>query len=113
MNLGAQLKKLRKSLKLTQKEFARRIPGRVDHTYMGKIERGFQYPSIKFLERVAETYGVAVGYFFLEGRPAKAASLNVKEDVRRWLFYKVPIFEEELRKKIEESIEKTLGYPRH
>ena len=107
MRLGARLKKLRKSLKLTQKEFARGIPGRLDPTYIGKIERG-QLPSIKFLKRIAKTYGVPVGYFFLQERSAKAISLDVKEDVRRWMLQRLLIFEEELRKKVEESIEKAL-----
>ena len=66
MNLGVQVKKLRKSLKLTQKQFAERIPGRVDLTYIGKIERGRSLPSIKLLMRMAKTYSVPIGYFFLE-----------------------------------------------
>lgn len=66
MRLGQQVKKLRKSLKLTQKEFAERIPGRVDNTYIGKIEQGRQFPSLKLVERAAKTYGVLVLYFFLE-----------------------------------------------
>ena len=64
MRLGQQVKKLRKSLKLTQKEFAERIPGRVDNTYIGKIERGYQYPSIKLLKRIGKAYSVPVSYFF-------------------------------------------------
>ena len=64
MRLGQQVKKLRKSLKLTQKEFAERIPGRVDNTYIGKIERGYQYPSIKLLEKIGRVYCVPLSYFF-------------------------------------------------
>jgi len=116
MRLGQQVKKLRKSLKLTQKQFARRVPGRrlggVDHTFIGKIERGHSLPSIKMLTRMAKTYGVPVGYFFLEDSLVKAVSLNVKEDVRHWLLGNLPAFEEGLRKKIEGSIEKALtGIP--
>ena len=110
MSLGERVKTLRKRLDLTQKQFAEGIPGRVDHTYIGKIERGQSLPSIKLLERVAKTYGVPVSYFFLE---AKVMSLNVKEDVRRWLLKNLPVFEEELRKKVEESIEKALTGARH
>ena len=66
MSLGQQVKKLRKGLKLTQKEFAERIPGRVDNTYIGKIERGYQYPSIKLLKKIGRAYSVPLSYFFVD-----------------------------------------------
>jgi len=108
MRLGQQVKKLRKSFKLTQKEFAGRVPGQVDNTYIGKIERGHSLPSIKLLMRVAETYHVPVAYFFLDTSLVEAVSLNVKEDIRHWLLKNLPAFEEELREKVEGSIEKAL-----
>ena len=116
MSLGEQVRKLRKNLGLTQRQFAARIPGRGDYSFVGKIERGGGYPSIKFLMKVARTYQVPVSYFFLEGSPQKAealdayleVSLRVKKDVRLWLLEQLPVFEEELKKKIEESIEKAL-----
>ena len=112
MRLGQQVKKLRKSLKLTQEEFAGRIPGRMDNTYVGKIERGHALPSIKLLMRIAKTYHVPMAYFFLEDSLIKAVSLNVKEDIRHWLLENLPAFEEELREKVEGSIEKALtGIP--
>ena len=79
MRLGQQVKKLRKSLKLTQKEFAERIPGRVDNTYIGKIERGRQLPSLKLVERAARAYGVPVLYFFLEDGEADAEDFKVSK----------------------------------
>jgi len=116
MKLGQQVKKLRKSLKLTQKEFAERIPGRVDNTYIGKIERGRQLPSLKLVERAARIYGVPILYFFLEDGGAEAegfdrylgVSLDVKESIRRWMFQKLPAFEEELRQEIDRAIEGAL-----
>jgi len=77
MNLGERLKTLRKRLGLTQKEFAQRVPGKVDLTYIGTIERGNQYPSIKMLERIGKAYSVPVSYFF-EEEPE-----TVKEEQRR------------------------------
>ena len=50
--MGERLRKLRKNLGLTQKEFAEKVPGKVDYTYIGKIERGQQYPSLKMLEKI-------------------------------------------------------------
>ncbi len=113
MRLGQQVKKLRKSRKLTQKEFAERIPGRVDNTYIGKIERGRQLPSLNLVERAAKTYGVPVLYFFQEGGGAEAEDfnrylevcLNVKESIRRWMVRKLLTLGEELEQGIDEVIE--------
>ncbi len=116
MRLGQQVKKLRKSLKLTQKQFASRVPGKIDYTYIGKIEREQQYPSLKLVERTARAYGVPVLYFFLEDGGAEAGefdrylgvSLKVKESIRRWMAKKLPAFEEELAQEIEKAIEGAL-----
>lgn len=64
IRIGKRLKSLRKRLGLTQKQFARRVAGKVDHTYIGKIERGHQYPSIKLLEKIGSAYSVPLSYFF-------------------------------------------------
>lgn len=87
MNIGQQLKKLRKNWDLTQKEFAGRIPGsRGDYTYIGKIERGHQYPSIKFLERICKIYSVPMSYFF-EDRSEVSQGMISYTDVLDWLTY--------------------------
>ncbi len=62
--VGERLKKLRKRLGLTQKQFARGVSGKVDYTYIGKIERGHQYPSLKMLERIGRAFSVPLSYFF-------------------------------------------------
>lgn len=112
MNLGAQVKKLRKSLKLTQKQFAKRIPGagrgRVDYTHINKIERGHSLPSVKMLTRMGETYGVPIGYFFLESSLIRIVTLRVREKVQSWAVDELVAFEEELKEKVEESVEKAL-----
>ena len=64
MNLGERIRKLRKRLGLTQKEFAGRVVGKVDYTYIGRMERGEQYPSIKMLEKIGKAFGVPLSYFF-------------------------------------------------
>ena len=64
MNLGERIRKLRKRLGLTQKEFAGRVVGKVDYTYIGRMERGEQYPSIKMLERIGRAFSVPLSYFF-------------------------------------------------
>lgn len=85
--IGERMKMLRKSLNLTQKQFAYYIPGKVDYSYIGKIERGHQYPSIKFLEKVARNYGVMVGYFLQTVNPSVSEieiRIRVRDAARAW-----------------------------
>lgn len=49
---------------LTQKELAAKVSGGLDYTYIGKIERGEQLPSLKILIRISEALAVQVGDFF-------------------------------------------------
>ena len=62
--VGERVLWLRKNLGLTQKKFAQKVPGKVDYTYIGKIERGEQYPSLKMLEKIGRAFSVPLGYFF-------------------------------------------------
>ncbi len=64
MEIGERLKILRKRLGLTQKQFAARIEGKIDYTYIGRIERGEQYPSLKLLERIGKSFSTPLSYFF-------------------------------------------------
>lgn len=63
--IGERLRKLRKEKGLTQKELSTRVE--VDYSYIGKIERGEQLPSIKMLIRLSEILSIPIGYFFQEG----------------------------------------------
>ena len=58
MTIGERMKKIRKRLGLTQKEFAGRVVGKVDYTYIGRMERGEQYPSLKMLEKTGKAFFV-------------------------------------------------------
>lgn len=85
--VGKRLKILRKRLGLTQAEFAERIPGKVDYTYVGKLERGGQYPSLKLLERIGRRFDVPLGYFFEDESFLKLFDL-LPVEVRRLIFDK-------------------------
>lgn len=63
----------------TQKVLAGRLVGRVDYSYIGKIERGEQLPSLKVLERLADALAVPVGYFFSD----EAWTNLLPEELRR------------------------------
>ncbi len=77
--VGERLKELRKRLGLTQKEFAGRVPGKVDYTYIGKIERGQQYPSLKMLERIGKAFSTPLSYFFEDDSFLKSFDLLPSE----------------------------------
>jgi transcriptional regulator with XRE-family HTH domain len=62
--IGLILRQLRLARGLTQKRLAQRVADGVDATYIGKIERGDQLPSLKVLLRLSTTLGVTVGDFF-------------------------------------------------
>ncbi|MEE8302636.1 MAG: helix-turn-helix transcriptional regulator [Candidatus Tectomicrobia bacterium] len=62
--IGLTLRRLRHARGLTQKALAQRIAGGVDTTYVGKIERGDQLPSLKVLLRLSQSLGVTVSNFF-------------------------------------------------
>lgn len=68
-DIGHTLKSLRKSRGLTQKDLACRVDGGLDYTYIGKIERGEQLPSLKILMGLSAALGVPVSLFFQEESP--------------------------------------------
>lgn len=49
---------------LTQKGLAAEVSGGLDYTYIGKIERGEQLPSLKILIKISEALSVPLGSFF-------------------------------------------------
>ena len=64
IEIGKRLKKLRMDKGLTQKRLAAKVKGGVDYTYIGKIERGKQLPSLKVLLSISETLCVPINFFF-------------------------------------------------
>jgi len=67
--IGQRLRKLRKVRGLTQKGLAAEIHGGIDYSYIGKIERAEQLPSLKVLKRIAEALDVPLSLFFQEEEP--------------------------------------------
>lgn len=62
--MGKRLRALRLRKGLTQKDFAQ-IAG-VDYTYIGKIERGEQFPSLKVLIRFVQSLSLSLDSFFID-----------------------------------------------
>ena len=47
--IGQRLRELRQRKGLTQKDLSLKVRGKIDYSYIGKIERGEQLPSLKML----------------------------------------------------------------
>lgn len=88
-DIGRELKRLRKDRELTQKDLAARVDGGLDYTYIGKIERGEQLPSLKMLMGLSAALGVPVSHFFQEESPATNSPLRMADsDVKSMELHK-------------------------
>lgn len=74
--IGLTLRRLRLGYGLTQKGLAQQIADGVDTTYIGKIERGDQLPSLKVLLRLSTALGVSVSDFFYPSLPLSVDSTS-------------------------------------
>lgn len=79
VEIGKRLKRVRLEKGFTQKGLAARVKGSLDYTYIGKIERGEQLPSLKILIKISEALAVPVAYFFQDEAIAAAAGIDVPE----------------------------------
>jgi len=66
VGIGNTLKRLRTERGLTQKELAAKVSGGLDYTYIGKIEREEQLPSLKILIKLSEALAIPLSFFFHE-----------------------------------------------
>ena len=73
--IGRRIRKIRVERGLTQKELASRAG--IDYTYIGKIERGEQLPSLNVLIKISETLMVPCEYFLEEEEIATFLELTV------------------------------------
>lgn len=64
--IGDRIRAWRLRHGLTQRELAGRVAGGIDLSYVGKIERGEQLPSLKVLRRLGEVMGIPLRQFFEE-----------------------------------------------
>jgi transcriptional regulator with XRE-family HTH domain len=62
--VGERLRNLRLRGGFTQRELAQRVPGGMDLSYIGRIERGEQLPSLKALHKLGQALDVPIGEFF-------------------------------------------------
>lgn len=90
--IGERLRDFRLRRGFTQRALARHVAGGVDLSYVGRIERGEQLPSLKVLHRLSEALGVPLRGFFDVGsltrprfadRPREALWRNLQRVPRR------------------------------
>jgi len=62
--LGLSVKKLREQKKMTQEALAERAD--IHTSYIGQIERGLRYPSLKTLFKIADALNVRITDLFKE-----------------------------------------------
>jgi transcriptional regulator with XRE-family HTH domain len=79
IQIGVRARRIRQMRGLTQKALAANLAGRVDYSYIGKIERGEQLPSLKVLLRIAQALDVPLDYFFSD----EAWTEALPEEIRR------------------------------
>jgi transcriptional regulator with XRE-family HTH domain len=97
LEIGRQLKRLRTDKGLTQKGLAAAVRGGLDYTYIGKIERGEQLPSLKILIKISEALSVPLGSFFPDEQVATIRDGSVPEQG-----YRVP---GQKRSRLKEALE--------
>lgn len=79
LEIGSRLKRLRMERSLTQKELAVKVSGGLDYTYIGKIERGEQLPSLKILLKICEALSVPAASFFQDEAVAAVSDISSSE----------------------------------
>lgn len=75
--LGKRIRQMRHSKGLTQKALAGMIG--VDYSYIGKMERAEQLPSINILIKLSEALSVNCSHFFIDDPTFRLISLLPKE----------------------------------
>lgn len=73
MELGSNILKLRKSLKLTSTELAKRVG--VSQSFISEIENGRKYPKIDLLQRIAKELGTTSSELLGEVPPTLSGSM--------------------------------------
>lgn len=72
--IGERLRTFRLRRGFTQRTLARHVAGGVDLSYIGRIERGEQLPSLKVLQKLSGALGVPLREFFDVEPPARSSA---------------------------------------
>lgn len=81
VTVGLQLKKLRKSRRLTQAQVASGV--NCSTATYSRYENGTRQPSIEMLTRLAEYFGVSMDYLFGKAPPTESALSEYEKELIR------------------------------
>ena len=88
--VGERLRNFRRERGLTQRELTRRVAGGLDLSYISRIERGEQLPSLKVLQKLATALGVPAREFF-NAEPVRGTKVPPQEVDALWrALHRVP-----------------------
>lgn len=86
MNIGKQLKLVRQSHKILQKDLAAKAG--LDRSYVSKLERGMADPTFSTLQKLASAYDLSVGHLLIYGNEEKfSLDLDAAIDALKTLKY--------------------------
>lgn len=74
--VARNVRKLRVRKGLTQEEFA--VDAEIDRSYVSRLERGSENPTVAVLEKVAQALGVEITKLFDKPRSGEAVPKNLK-----------------------------------
>lgn len=69
MKMGEAIRRIRKEKKKTLDEVAEAVG--ITHSYLSRIERNLQQPSIQVIEKIADYLGVHKSYLFFDEESLK------------------------------------------
>lgn len=78
--VARNLRRLRVDRRLSQENLA--VDASIDRTYVSRLERGLENPSIAVLERLANALGVRIVEFFVESDPGSPPPENLPKGRR-------------------------------
>jgi len=78
MDIGFKIKELRKSMKMSQSDFAK--ASGISASYLSEIERGYKKPTFDIVFRIAEAFNIKIAQLIGE-TPGTPLTPEVKEIV--------------------------------
>ncbi len=74
--VARHLRRLRVQRGLSQENLA--VDAAIDRTYVSRLERGLENPTVEVLERLADALDVEVGEFLVKLRPGEPAPRTLR-----------------------------------
>ena len=83
---GKVIRCIRKEKKLSQKELSRKVDGKIDASYIGRIERGKQNPSLHTIQKITGALRVDWSYFLEYMSVMEYGVYESKDEIKKSIF---------------------------